>query len=167
LVSSFFSRAISIKCRVASGVEFSGDPLHLIQLLHHLLVGRIQPARFGHRRGDAGLLLDILDHVEQHLDRPQVSGGGFVDQLLDDRLALGDLAPFSVDRDEDLLAQRIGQQRMQLLLAAAAGVTRLPLSCRSSAICGFLCFGNPFCRLSQRAGVAVEGLVSPPAVSSI
>jgi hypothetical protein len=29
-----------------------------------------------------------------------------------DRLALGDLAPFSVDRDEDLLVQRIAQQRI-------------------------------------------------------
>jgi hypothetical protein len=47
---------------------------------------------------------------------------------MDDRLALGNLATFSVDRDEDLLAQRIGQQRMQLLLAAAAGVAGLPLS---------------------------------------
>jgi hypothetical protein len=44
------------------------------------------------------------------------------------RLALGDLATFSIDRDEDLLIQRIGQQRMQLLLAAAAGVAALPLA---------------------------------------
>jgi hypothetical protein len=62
------------------------------------------------------------------LGRPQIGGGGFVDQLMDDRLALGDLAPFSVDRDEDLLIQRIGEQRMQLLFAAAAGVTGLPLA---------------------------------------
>jgi hypothetical protein len=60
---------------------------------------------------------------------------------MDDRLALGDLAPFSVDRDEDTPSlpspacggglgwgQRIGQQRMQLLSAAAAGVAGLPLS---------------------------------------
>jgi hypothetical protein len=82
------------------------------EMLHHLLVRRIEPARFGRRRGDAGLLLDVLDHVEQHLGRLQIGGGGFVDQLMDDRLALGDLATFSVDRDEDLLAQRIGQQRI-------------------------------------------------------
>jgi hypothetical protein len=31
---------------------------------------------------------------------------------MDDRLALGDLATFSVDRDEGRLVQRIGQQRM-------------------------------------------------------
>jgi hypothetical protein len=52
----------------------------------------------------------------------------FVDQLMDNRLAFGDLATFSVDRDEDLLAQRIGRQRMQLLFAMAAGVAGLPLS---------------------------------------
>jgi hypothetical protein len=45
---------------------------------------------------------------------------------MDDRLALGDLAMFSVDRDEDRLVQRIGQQRMQLLLAAAAGLPDCP-----------------------------------------
>jgi hypothetical protein len=41
------------------------------------------------------------------------------------------LAPFSVDRDEGGLVQRIGQQRMQLMqpfFAAAAGVAGLPLS---------------------------------------
>jgi hypothetical protein len=36
-------------------------------------------------------------------------GGGLVDQLMVDRLALGDLATFSVDRDEARLAQRIGE----------------------------------------------------------
>jgi hypothetical protein len=60
--------------------------------------------------------------------RPQIGGGGFVDQLMDDNLALGDLAPFSVDRDEGRLVQRIGQQRLQLLFAAAAGVAGLPLA---------------------------------------
>jgi hypothetical protein len=105
------------------GRAAASDPV-----LRHPLVGRIEPARFGCRRGDAGLLLDILDHVGQHLRRRQIGGGGFVDQLMDDRLALGDPATFSVDRDEDRLAQRIGQQRMQLLLlAAAAGVAGLPL----------------------------------------
>jgi hypothetical protein len=52
----------------------------------------------------------------------------FVDQLMDHGLALGDLAPFSVDRDEDRLVERIGQERRQVLLAAAAGVAGLPLA---------------------------------------
>jgi hypothetical protein len=63
----------------------------------------------------------------------QIRGCGFVDQLMDDLLALGNLATFSVDRDEGRLVQRIGQQRtqrMQLLFAAAAGVAGLPLSFR-------------------------------------
>jgi hypothetical protein len=34
------------------------------------------------------------------LGRAQIGGGGFVDQLMDDRLALGDFATLSVDRDE-------------------------------------------------------------------
>ena len=93
------------------------------------------PPRCG---GDAGLQLDILYHVKQHLGRPQIGGGGFIDQLMDDRFALGDLAAFSVDRDEDAPSlpspacggglgwgQRIGEQRMQLLSAAAAGVAGL------------------------------------------
>jgi hypothetical protein len=33
---------------------------------------------------------------EERLGRPQIRGGEFVDQLMDDRLALGDLATFSV-----------------------------------------------------------------------
>jgi hypothetical protein len=57
------------------------------------------------------------------------------------RLALGDLATFSVDRDEDASSlpspacggglgwgPGIGQQRMQLLFAAAAGIAGLPLA---------------------------------------
>ena len=47
--------------------------------------------------------------------------------IRDDRLALGDLAAPSVDRHDDRLVQRIGQQRRQALGAAAAGVAGLPL----------------------------------------
>ena len=50
----------------------------------------------------------------------------FVDQLMDDRLALGDLATFSVDRDEDRLTQRIGEQRTQLLLLRLPGLPVRP-----------------------------------------
>src|SRR5208282_2473050 len=46
---------------------------------------------------------------------------------MDDRLALGDLAAFAVDRDKDRLVERIGQQCRQVLFAAAAGVAGLPL----------------------------------------
>jgi hypothetical protein len=47
---------------------------------------------------------------------------------MDDSLALGDLATFSVDRDKGRLVQRIGQRGMELLLAAAAGVAGPPLA---------------------------------------
>jgi hypothetical protein len=40
----------------------------------------------------AGLLLGILQYVDQHLGRAQIGAGRFVDQLSDDRLALGDLS---------------------------------------------------------------------------
>src|ERR1700730_3830496 len=46
---------------------------------------------------------------------------------MDDRLALGDLATFAVDRDQDRLVQRIGEERGQLLFAAAAGIAGLAL----------------------------------------
>ena len=95
---------------------------------------------------------------------------------MDDRLALGDLATLSVDRDEDLLVQRIGQQRMQLLLAAAAGVAGLPLfgnGCATAGGQGPPCNrpGRPpypasfalairLCLLSQRTGHRKSHLLS-------
>jgi hypothetical protein len=33
----------------------------IYELLHYLRVRRIDPARFGYRRGDTGLLLDVLE----------------------------------------------------------------------------------------------------------
>jgi len=42
-----------------------------------------------------------------------------------DRLALGDLATFAVDRDKDRLVERVGQQSRQRLFAPAAGVAGL------------------------------------------
>jgi hypothetical protein len=92
------------------------------EILQHRVVRRIERARFRRGRGDAGLLLDVLDHVEQHLGRPQIGGGGFVDQLMGDRLALGDLAAFSVDRNEDRLARGNDQQRMKFLLLRPPGL---------------------------------------------
>src|SRR6516165_6194664 len=57
------------------------------------------------RRFCGGLLFDVLDHVDQHLGRAQIGAGGFVHHLSDDHLALGDLAPPSVRRDEHRLVQ--------------------------------------------------------------
>jgi hypothetical protein len=83
---------------------------------------------------------------------------------------------FSVDRDEDRLAQRIGQQRMQLLFAAAAGVARLPpletgVQRRAAGarlvivlvvrhMRPFSASAIRFCRLSQRIGIAICDFLS-------
>jgi hypothetical protein len=61
------------------------------EFLHRLLVRRIEPAGSG--AGEVTLTFCSTSLIiEQHLGRPQIGGGGFVDQLMDDRLALGDLA---------------------------------------------------------------------------
>ena len=73
-------------------------------------------------------MLDVLHHVDQHLGRAQIGRCGFVDQLKDHRLALGGFATFAVDRDEDRLVERIGQEGRQLLFAAAAGIAGLALA---------------------------------------
>jgi len=70
-------------------------------------------------------VLDLFHHVDQHLGRAQIGTCRFVDHLRDDRLALGDLAAPSVDRHDDRLVQRIGQQRRQALGAAAAAAIHI------------------------------------------
>jgi len=116
---SVFSAAISARILLSY-------PLH--KSAYYLLVCLVEPAGLGWRRGDAGLLLGVFDHVEQHLGRAQIGRSRFVDQLMDNRFALGDLAPLPVDRDENRLVQRIGEQCRQVLFAAAAGVAGLPLA---------------------------------------
>jgi len=49
------------------------------QLLHDLFVGRAERGFCGGRR--LGLLLDVAQHVDQHLGRPQLGRGRFVDEL--------------------------------------------------------------------------------------
>ena len=73
--------------------------------------GRITSERGGlRRRRHAGLLLDVLQHVDQQLGRAQIGAGRFADQLSDDRLALGDLSALSVDGRDHLLVERVDQQ---------------------------------------------------------
>jgi hypothetical protein len=91
---------------------------------------------------------------------------------MDDCLALADLATFSVDRDGDLLAQRIGQQRMQLLLAAAAALPGCPFRkrvCNGGPPCNragrppyaaFFASAIRFRRLSQRVGIVIDCLLA-------
>jgi hypothetical protein len=99
--------------------------------LDNLSVSRRQFRWLGRCR--AGLLLDLLHHVEEHLDRTPIGLGRFVDHLDDDRLALGDLAPLAVDRDVDRLVECGDQQRREILAARPARVPGLALLERPAA----------------------------------
>ena len=94
--------------------------------LDDLPIRRVQFGRLlGRRRRGGSVLLGLLQHVDQHLGRAQIGAGRFVDQLRDDRLALGDLAPLSVNRGVGRLVQRGDQQRRQVLAARVAGLAPL------------------------------------------
>src|SRR5271169_6795486 len=57
----------------------------------------------------------------------QIGAGRVVDHLSDDHLALGDLAPLSVDGDEHRLVERREQKCGQGFLGPTAGVAGLAL----------------------------------------
>jgi hypothetical protein len=82
-----------------------------------------EPVRL-RRRFCLGLSFEILHHVDQHLGRAQIGAGGFVDQLRDDRLSLGDPSPPSVRRDVSRLGD---QKRRQVFLGSTARVAGLAL----------------------------------------
>jgi hypothetical protein len=89
-----------------------------IKALDHFLVRPVERRSFGWRRrglAEACLAFGVLHHVEQHLGCAPIGARGFVDQLMDDGLALGDPATFPIDRDVHRLAQRIGQERREVL----------------------------------------------------
>src|SRR5208282_2889526 len=69
----------------------------------------------GRGGGRPGPRLEVQHQVEQDLQRARVGGGGFVDELLDHRLALGDLASPAVLGDRHRLVQRVVQQGRQVL----------------------------------------------------
>ena len=58
--------------------------------------------------------LEVEHQIEQDLQRARIGGRGFVDELLDHRLALGDLAAPAVLGDRHRLVQRVVQQRRQV-----------------------------------------------------
>ena len=62
---------------------------------------------------------------DQHFDRAQIGGGRFVDQLCDDRLALGDLAALAVDCGRHRRVQHLDQQRRQVFQARFARIAGL------------------------------------------
>ncbi|HXL30017.1 MAG TPA: hypothetical protein VN968_12110, partial [Bradyrhizobium sp.] len=55
----------------------------------------------------------------------QIGTRRFVDHLRNDRFALGDLAAAPIDRHDDRLVQRVGQQRRQALGAATAAAINI------------------------------------------
>jgi hypothetical protein len=85
----------------------SAYPLH--DPFDHLLVGRGEPARL-RRRFRAGLLLDVLFSTSFIMSISILVARKFIDQLSDDRFALGDLTTLPVNRNEYGLVQRVDQQ---------------------------------------------------------
>ena len=103
---------------------FPGLPQPRDEGRHDLLVRRCKRGGFGRLR-HTGLFLSVLQRVDQHLGRAQIGTGRFVDQLLGDRLALGDLPPLAVDGHGHLFVERLDQQCRQVLRARSARVTGL------------------------------------------
>ena len=66
-----------------------------------------------------------LRNVTSSAVRAQIGAGGFVDQLSDHRLALGDLSALSVNRDEYGLVERRDQERRKVFLGPTARVAGL------------------------------------------
>ena len=77
-------------------------------------------------RGCAGTALDLLHHSDHELHRFVIGLRRAVDELGDDRLALGDLARPAGLGDDNRLVQRLTQQSFQIL--GAGGPTSLRAS---------------------------------------
>jgi hypothetical protein len=98
----------------------------------HLLVSFGEGGGLGRCR--SRLTFELSDQIEQDFDRAPIGGGRLVDQLLDDRLALGDLATRAILGDDDRLVECITQQRLEV------SCSRRPASSRvaaPSATCQF------------------------------
>ena len=94
------------------------------QLSDHLFVGRAERIFLGRRR--VGLFLDFPDHVDQHLGGAQFGRGGFVDQLGDDGLALGDLSEFSILGDGHLLVSAAAKRAARFFAGRPRGLPDWP-----------------------------------------
>jgi hypothetical protein len=96
------------------------------QVFDDLRVRRGEGGYLG-RRCRAGPLFDVLQYVEQHLGGAQIGAGRFVDQLSDDRVALGDAAALAAGGDHDRLVERGDEQRRQISAARAVWIAGLAL----------------------------------------
>src|ERR1700720_1342338 len=65
VIGVFSDRAGGLAVLGHFGEDLPSQPLH--EELHHLLVRGTQPAGFGRWCRDAGLVLGVLHHLEQHL----------------------------------------------------------------------------------------------------
>src|SRR5438270_7882495 len=83
------------------------------ELLDHLLVRLAEGGGLGGCR--LGLALDVSHQVEQDLDRAPIRRSRAVDELSDDRLALGDLPTPAVLGHDNRLVQRVTQERLEIL----------------------------------------------------
>ena len=93
--------------------------------LVHFLVRRVEGRGLGTRR--LGLTFNLPYDVEEDFDRAQIGGSRAVDQLGDDRFALGDFATLTILSNNDALVERINQQRLEVFRAArpASGIAGL------------------------------------------
>src|SRR6201997_5782164 len=85
------------------------------ELLEDLLVRRGEEGGLG--GGRLALSCDVAKDVEQDLDGAPIGGGRAVDELGDNRFALGDLATAAILGDDDELVKRVTQQLLQVLRA--------------------------------------------------
>src|SRR5215471_10304983 len=85
-----------------------------LELLNDLFVRRGE--RGGLRRSRLALVFDVAQKVEDNSDGAQIGCGRAVDDLSDDRFALGDFAtPAIILGDDYRLVERFAQQRLQVL----------------------------------------------------
>src|SRR6516165_4200355 len=99
-----------------------------LELLNDLFVRRGEGG--GLRRRRLALAFDIAQKVEDDSDGAQIGCGRAVDDLSDDRFALGDFAPPAILGDDHRLVERFAHQRLQVFRSARAaariaGSTRL------------------------------------------
>src|SRR5215472_295624 len=98
-----------------------------LELLNDLFVRRGEGGGLG--RGRLALAFDVAQKVEDASDGAQIGCGRAVDDLSDDRFARGDFATPAILGNDDGLAERFAQQRLQVFRSAraATGIAGLTL----------------------------------------
>src|SRR6516165_4620967 len=99
-----------------------------LELLDDLFIRRGEGGSL--RRSRLDLAFDVPQKVEDNFDGAPIGCDRAVDDLSDDRFALGDFAPPAILSDGHRLVERFAQQRLQVLRSArptpgVPGLTRL------------------------------------------